>query len=113
MSNLGCGNIACEFMRLLVARVRTVYVRTHSYDQGVHNEYDCMQLFSREQWTVTVMDEWDFYRLENSAFKVLLLQEVKEFWVHELFIEAGTKGKHRQLFPDLLKPPKMFSNIFE
>jgi hypothetical protein len=50
-----------------------------------------MQLVSREQWTVTVIDESDFYLLENSAIKLLLLQDDKEFWVHELFMERGKK----------------------
>jgi hypothetical protein len=61
-------------MRLLVARIRTDFARTHSYDQSVHIEYDCMQLVLREQWIVqTVMDERDFSLLENSAIKLLLL----------------------------------------
>jgi hypothetical protein len=54
------------------------------------------------------MDEWDFYLLENSAIKLLLLQESKEFWVHELFMETGTKSEYRQLFPALLKQPQSF-----
>jgi hypothetical protein len=45
------------------------------------------------------MDEWDFYILENSAIKLLLLQEGKEFWVHELFMETGTKIEYKQPFP--------------
>jgi hypothetical protein len=69
----GCGHTGCEFRRLLVARIRTVYVRTHSHDQGVHTEYDYMQLVLREQWTVTVMGEWDFCLMENTAIILLLL----------------------------------------
>jgi hypothetical protein len=46
-----------------------------------------MQLVSREQWIVTNSHEWDFYILENGAIKLLLLQEGKEFGVHELFTE--------------------------
>jgi hypothetical protein len=44
------------------------------------------------------MDEWDFYLLEYSAIKSLLLQEGKEFWVHELFMDRGTKSEYRQYF---------------
>jgi hypothetical protein len=36
----GCDHIGCAFMRLLVARIRTVFARKHSYDQGVHTKYD-------------------------------------------------------------------------
>jgi hypothetical protein len=39
------------------------------------------------------MDEWDFYLLENSDIKLLLLQEGKEFWVHKLFMQRGTKSE--------------------
>jgi hypothetical protein len=39
-----------------------------------------MQLVLREHWAVTVMGEWDFYHLENSAVKLLLLQEGKALW---------------------------------
>jgi hypothetical protein len=50
---------------------------------------------------------------KNNAVKLLLLQEGKEFWVHELFIAAGRKDEYRKRFPFLLKQPKMFSNISE
>jgi hypothetical protein len=36
--------------RLLLSRT-SCFPRTHSYDQGVHTEYGCMQLVSRGQWT--------------------------------------------------------------
>jgi hypothetical protein len=49
------------------------------------------------------MNEWEVYLLDNSAIKLLLLHEGKEFWVHELFVETGTKSEYRQLFPGLLK----------
>jgi hypothetical protein len=34
----GCDHTGCEFILLLVARIRTVFARTHSYGQGVHTE---------------------------------------------------------------------------
>jgi hypothetical protein len=55
---LGCGHTECEFKRLLVKQIRAVFARTYSYDEGVCAEYDCMQLVSREQRTVTAMNVW-------------------------------------------------------
>jgi hypothetical protein len=34
-----------------------------------------------------IVNYWDFYFLENSAIKLLLMQENKKFWVHELFFK--------------------------
>jgi hypothetical protein len=60
-----------------------------------------MQFVSREQLTVTVTYDWDFYLLgnsvfgfhlsENSATKVLLLQAGKELWIHDLFTDRNRK----------------------
>jgi hypothetical protein len=36
IDDIGCGHTGCEFMRLLVARIRTVFAFKHSYDQGIH-----------------------------------------------------------------------------
>jgi hypothetical protein len=44
-----------------------------------------MQFVLSEQWTVTVMDGWNFYLLANNAIKLLLFQEGKELWVHNFF----------------------------
>jgi hypothetical protein len=56
------------------------------------------------------MNEWDFYLLENSAIKLLLLQEGKEFWVYELLMEEKN-SEYRQAFPNLLKQPQTFFSL--
>lgn len=43
--------------RRVAGQLYWLVTRTQSYDQGVHTAYDCVQLFLREQWTVTFMDE--------------------------------------------------------
>jgi hypothetical protein len=57
------------------------------------------------------MNEWDFYLLQNSAIKLLLLQEGKEFWVYELLMDRGSNSENRQRFQNLLKQTQHFFRI--
>uniref|UniRef100_A0A6P7G3T0 Uncharacterized protein LOC114333878 n=1 Tax=Diabrotica virgifera virgifera TaxID=50390 RepID=A0A6P7G3T0_DIAVI len=54
----------------------------------------------------------DFYLMENSCLKYMLLKKKKQYWVNDLYIRRDEEGEYVTLFEPLKKQPTKFFEYF-